>query len=234
MATRTPVTTIITITTMVDPTALLRLMSWLSPVFPTGGFAYSAGLEQAAADGLVADPATLERWIAAALTHGTAWNDAVLLAAGHRSAGDAEAIASLAELAAALNVSAERRRETRDQGTAFIEAAGHWFTDVALPPRTTPLPVAVGAAAGLSGIAVEPALAAFLNTLATNQLQCAIRLSVTGQTGAASVLAKLEPVIAGSADRASRSTLDDLGTAAFAGDIASQLHETLEPRLFLS
>ena len=29
---------------------LLRLMSWLSPVFPTGGFAYSAGLEQAFAE----------------------------------------------------------------------------------------------------------------------------------------------------------------------------------------
>lgn len=219
---------------MTQTIALLRLMSWLSPVFPTGGFAYSAGLEQAAADGVVHDAASLEGWIAASVTHGAAWNDAVLLAAGHRQAEDSAAIAGIAELAAALAVSAERRRETLDQGLAFIDAAAHWFEDSALPPRNTPLPVAVGAAAGIAKISVSDTLAAYLNTFATNQLQCAIRLSVTGQTGAAAVLARLEPIIAKAVDRASQSTFDDLGTAAFAGDIASQRHETLEPRLFLS
>ena len=219
---------------MTQTIALLRLMSWLSPVFPTGGFAYSAGLEQAAADGTVHGAASLEGWIAAFMAHGAAWNDAVLLAASHRAARDQDAIADIADLAAALAVCAERHRETLDQGAAFIDAAVHWFEDGTLPPRQTPLPVAVGAAAGIAAIAAVDTLAAYLNTFATNQLQCAIRLSVTGQTGAASVLARLEPVTAQTADRAARSTVDDLGTAAFAGDIASQRHQTLEPRLFLS
>ena len=32
-------------------TALLTLVQWLSPAFPTGAFAYSHGLEQAVASG---------------------------------------------------------------------------------------------------------------------------------------------------------------------------------------
>jgi urease accessory protein len=229
-------TTIITImaTAMTDTTALIRLMSWLSPVFPTGGFAHSAGLEQAVADGVATNAASLEDWIAATLAHGAPWNDAVLLASAHRSAADPSAIADLANLARALTVSAERRTETVDQGTAFLDAAGHWFEAGALHPRDTPLPVAVGRAAGLAGIDAEAALAAFLNTLVTNQLQCAIRLSVTGQTGAAKILAALEPLVADTARRAATATLDDLGGSAFGADIASMTHETLQPRLFQS
>lgn len=219
---------------MSQTTALLRLMSWLSPVFPTGGFAYSAGLEQAVAEGAVTDTTSLESWIAATLAHGAPWNDAVLVTEARRAATDAQHIETLAELGRALCMSAERRKETIDQGAAFIDAAAHWFNPGALPPRETPLPVAVGTAAGLVGIDGEAALAAFLNTYAINQLQCAIRLSVTGQTGAARILAALEEPIAGTARRAAAATLDDLGGSAFGADIASMTHETLEPRLFLS
>ena len=80
----------------------------------------------------------------------------------------------------------------------------------------------------------ETALAAYLHAWVSNQLQAAIRLSVTGQQGAARILAALEAEIAGAARRAATSTLDDLGTIAFAAEIASLNHETLQPRLFLS
>ena len=39
--------------------ALLRLMAWLSPGFPTGAYAYSHGLEWAVAAGNIKDPETL-------------------------------------------------------------------------------------------------------------------------------------------------------------------------------
>jgi urease accessory protein len=52
---------------MTDAAQLLKLMSWLSPVFPTGGFAYSSGLEQAAAQAIIRDKVALEDWIAAQL-----------------------------------------------------------------------------------------------------------------------------------------------------------------------
>ena len=219
---------------MTETTALIRLMSWLSPVFPTGGFAYSAGLEWGVADGTVTDTTSLGDWIGASVTHGALWNDAVLLAETHRNAADQPTLADLGALARALSISTERHRETCDQGAAFIDAASHWFDHGALPPREMPLPVAVGAAAGLSDIDATDTLAAYLNTFATNQLQCAIRLSVTGQAGAAEILAALESAITETARQAARATLDDLGTCGFGIDIASMNHETLQPRLFLS
>ena len=67
--------------------ALLRLMAWLSPAFPVGSFSYSHGLERAVQDGQVAGSDGLGAWIEALVTHGSAWNDAVLFAESWRRAG---------------------------------------------------------------------------------------------------------------------------------------------------
>ncbi|MCB1387490.1 MAG: urease accessory protein UreF [Nitratireductor sp.] len=213
--------------------SLIRLMAWLSPVFPTGSFAYSAGLEQAVAQGSVDAADGLSRWLETLLRHGSPWNDAVLFAAAWRGAASEEAIRPLSELCAALAGSAERHREILDQGSSFTAAARHWFADAPLPAGL-PLPVAVGCACGRAGIALKAALGAYLASFLSNQLQCAIRLSVTGQDGAARLLAQFEPVIGDVAARAATSTLDDLGSAAFRAEIAAMNHETLQPRLFLS
>lgn len=224
-----------TVMTMTDTTVGLRLLTWLSPVFPTGGFAYSAGLEQAVADRIVDDPASLLSWLSSGLRHGSAWNDAVLFAAAYGAAHDRNALDEIAGLAVALANGAERLRETLAQGRSFMEAAGPWLGDtVSLSIDDIPLPVAVGAACGLSGIPLRDALPVWLHAFVQNQLQCAIRLSVTGQRGAASLLHDLEDDITAAADRACRSSLGDLGTCMFLADIAALNHETLQPRLFLS
>ena len=57
---------------------LLRLLTWLSPAFPTGSFGYSHGLETAIREGAVTDARSLTGWIAALLEHGSGWTDAVL------------------------------------------------------------------------------------------------------------------------------------------------------------
>lgn len=209
-----------------DPLHLARLMAWLSPVFPTGGFAYSAGLEQAVADRLVRDEADLQQWLETLLTCGSFWNEAVLIAAAHR--GDT----GVAELATALASSAERYRETLDQGAAFLDAASAWGDHTL--PRNTPLPVALGTVCAQTAIPLTDTLTATLQTLVSNQLQAAIRLSLIGQTGAARLLASLEPLVLSVAAKAETSTLDDLGGSAFLADIMSARHETLEPRIFLS
>ncbi|MFN3226926.1 MAG: urease accessory protein UreF [Hyphomicrobiales bacterium] len=209
-----------------SPLHLARLMAWLSPVFPTGGFAYSAGLEQALADDLVRDEAGLQGWLETLLTHGSFWNEAVLIAAAHRGE------TGVAELAASLAPSAERHSETLDQGAAFLDASSAWG-DHAIP-RATPLPIALGTVCASAGIPLADTLTATLQTLISNQLQAAIRLTLIGQTGAARLLASLEPVVLSVATMAASSSLDDLGGSAFLADVMSARHETLEPRLFLS
>lgn len=212
-----------------NPLHLARLMAWLSPVFPTGGFAYSAGLEQAVADGLVSDEADLKSWLETLLARGSFWNEAVLIAAAHKGE---KTTTELAALATSLSASAERHSETLDQGAAFLDAASAWGEHNL--SRQTPLPVALGCVCASAGIPLADTLTATLQTLVSNQLQAAIRLSLIGQTGAARLLATLEPVVLETTDKAAHSTLDDLGGAAFMADIMSTCHETLEPRLFLS
>lgn len=219
---------------MTSATQLLKLMSWLSPVFPIGGFAYSAGLEQAVQSGHVEDQTSLAGWIRVQITQGAQWNDAVLLTEAHRGLPDKPNLEELTDLCLALCVGQQRLDETRGQGTSFIQAVSHWVGPEHFPDRNTPLPVAIGIAAAVEGLDIRLTAGAYLHAFVSNQLQCAIRLSVTGQDGAAKILAGLEPVVEATADRAAASTLEDLGAAAFIADIASMNHETLEPRLFLS
>ncbi|RUU40109.1 urease accessory protein UreF [Mesorhizobium sp. M6A.T.Ca.TU.002.02.2.1] len=215
--------------------ALLRLMAWLSPSFPVGGFSYSHGLERAVHDGLVADGESLAAWLETLVDMGSGWNDAVLFAESWRRARQAGDLDEIAALAEALAGSRERHAETMLQGAAFLKAASAWPCQaLARLPAEYPYCVAVGAIAGGNAIALQDALSAFLQTFFSNLVQAAIRLGVVGQTGATALLAGFEPRALNVAARASGSTLDDLGGCAFISDVMAMKHETQYSRLFRS
>ena len=228
----------ITVTTMADGSpgpAQLRLMAFLSPAFPVGGFAYSHGLEQAVHDGLLPDVDALREWLSDLIAYGSGWNDAVLFAEAHRCVRAGGDLHGLAELAEALAGSEERHRESMLQGAAFVEAARAWPQPQPdrLPPRCA-YPVAAGAILGGHGIGLETALAVWLQAFSMNLAQAGIRLGITGQQGAMAVIAALEPVTLETARRAENATLDDLGSATFLSDIVAMKHETQQSRIFRS
>jgi urease accessory protein len=70
---------------MTAPAALQKLVTWLSPAFPVGAFAWSAGLETAIADKRVTSAERLQSWLEGALHHGGIKTDAILLAAAWRA-----------------------------------------------------------------------------------------------------------------------------------------------------
>lgn len=216
-------------------TALLRLMTWMSPAFPVGAFSYSGGLEQAIATGAPDTDEALFDWLSALLTQGSLWNDAVLLADAHRNAADSAALAGIAELAEALAGGRERHQETLLQGSAFLTAARAW-QDVDLPdlPPQTAYPVAVGAVSGSHGVAPIAAIAAYLQGALANQTSVAIRCGLIGQVQAVALLARLERQVEDTAGRAAAASLEALGTATLSADIAALAHETLPSRLFRS
>jgi urease accessory protein len=223
----------ITMTTgipMSEMRPLMALAAFFSPSFPTGGFAYSAGLETAVAQGTLRGGDDLRGWLETALRHGYMRTDAILFGEAMRRC-NAAAIAELAQLAQALCGSAERHAETMDQGAAFAKAASPWLGET-LP--AAPYPVVAGLACALARIEAGDALALFAQSMVSNQLQAAIRLSLTGQLGAAALLAELGPLIAGLAQHAQHAGLDDLGSGGLLGEIAMLNHETLSTRLFLS
>jgi len=215
--------------------ALLRLMAWLSPAFPIGGFAWSGGLERAVADQLVKNAIDLENWLATLMRHGSLWNDAVLFSEAWRHFEDAAALAEIAELGLAMAGSAERFAETASLGSAFATAACAWQAPMLkCLPVDLPFPVAVGAIAAGHGVPSDKALAAFLHAAVSQAVSAGIRLGCCGQADGVKILTSLEAPIAQLSERAPSLTLDDLGGAAVQAEIASLRHETQHSRLFRS
>ena len=220
----------------------LPLMVWLSPSFPVGSFAYSHGIEWAVEAGDIRNADTCAAWLADLLEHGSAWSDAVLLAAAHRAVErkDDTALFEAAELAAALAPSKERRLETLKQGDAFLLAVRNAWPCAALDrlakvwPGETAFPVAVGVASAGHGLALRPTLEAWLVAFVTNLVSAAVRLVPLGQTDGTKIIARLAKLAHEVAARAAQSTLDDVGGAALRSDIASMRHETQYTRLFRS
>ncbi|WP_376871121.1 urease accessory protein UreF [Albirhodobacter sp. R86504] len=211
---------------MADATlGLLSLVQWLSPAFPTGGYAYSHGLEWAVSQGDVHDAQTVEGWLADVLEHGAAWGDAVILACVLRGA-DPEA---LSDTVYAMAGSKERLRETCEQGAAFALAA---HAIGVAQGRAYPLPIAVGLAAVGLDLPPEHVIATYLHSFASNLTSAAVRFVPLGQNAGQGVLRGLHPLIHRLAVRATQSTPDDITTAAFGAEIAAMAHETQTVRIF--
>ncbi len=213
-----------------------RLTAWLSPAFPTGGYAYSHGLEHAVEAGLVHDCATLREWITGILEFGAGWTDALFFCAAHR-ARPAE-VDGLANLAAAMKGTRELRAESLLQGKAFSAAvAAAWESaDVSRRLDGPPLahPIAVARACRHHGIPLAEALPAYLQAMVAGFVSAGLRLVPLGHTDGQRVLAALEEIVVGSAARARCTPFAELGAAAPMVDWASMRHETQHTRLFRS
>jgi urease accessory protein len=208
---------------------LSRLLVAASPAFPTGGFAYSHGLEWAVEAGDVRDEKSLRGWLDVLLCEGAGWSDAVLLRHGFRSAGDEAAVSGLAEMGAALAPCLERRMETLAQGEAFAASAAAWG---AVAPAA--YPVVFGVFAARQGIDEESACLGFLSSWLGNLVSAGVRLVPLGQQAGLRVLHGLEASVLGVVAESACATLDDLGTSCFRADIAAMRHETQYSRMFRS
>lgn len=205
---------------------LMTLVQWLSPAFPTGSFAYSHGMEQVIHDGGIASGADLEAWLADVLRFGAGKQDALLLSAALEAGADH---AALGALAVALQPSAERLRETADQGAAFARAVSA-LTGQEM--ASYPLPVAVGSAAQGLGLEKSQVIALYLHAFSSNLISVAVRFVPLGQNEGQAALAALHPLIQLIADTAAGQGVDAIESAAFGADLAAMRHEGLDVRIF--
>ncbi len=213
-------------------TTLPLLLTWLSPAFPTGGYAYSHGLEWVVERRDVCDEPGTAAWLEDVLAHGAGRSDAILLRHAYR-ASSATALADIAELAAAAQPSAERRLETLGQGTAFSLAATVWGAPLlAAQTGQVAYPVALGALAAAHGVPEDDATLGLLHAYTANLVSAAVRLVPLGQTAGLRIQARLAPLLASIAAESRGATLDEIGGACFRSDIASMRHETQYTRLF--
>jgi len=211
---------------------LVRLLTWLSPAFPTGGYAYSHGLEWAVEAGDIRDEATSAAWLRDVVQHGAGRSDAILLRHAHR-ATTAQALNTVADFAAAAQPSAERRAETLAQGAAFALAASVWGAPLlAARAGEVAYPVALGALAAAHGIAEDDAALGLLHAFVANLVSACVRLVPLGQTAGLRIQAALAPMLAAAAASTRDAAIEDIGGACFRSDIASMRHETQYTRLF--
>jgi urease accessory protein len=245
MGTATPagkITRLLTIMTTSEA-ALYRLMTWLSPAYPVGGFSYSHGLEYAVEEGLANDRDSLIAWVTTAVEVGGGHVGGALLAEAWRAAADEDAsrLEEVASLAAAWRSTSEIALESEAQGAAFLAvtraAWPHPMLDRLVAERRggpIALSLAVGATCACHGIALVPALVAYLHGFAGNLISAGIRLIPLGQSDGQLAMAALEPIIERGARDCAEIPIDEVGSAAAMLDWCSMRHELQYTRLFRS
>jgi urease accessory protein len=223
----------------------LRLQSWLSPAFPSGGYSYSHGLEWAAESGDVHDLESLVDWLDADLRHGSPRNDAIFFSEAWRRAatGNIPALLETCELAAAFRGTAELALEAAQPGASALAIIRKAWPDSMLDAMASGLserelaPVystVLAVACARNNITLEVALPLFLQAGVANLVSAAIRLIPLGQTEGQIAVARLEGAIRDASETAIVGSLDDLGSSCFMVDLASMAHETQYTRLFRS
>jgi urease accessory protein len=227
------------------PLALLRLQSWLSPAFPTGAYSYSHGLEWAVEAGHIHDRETLVDWLQADLCYGSGRNEAIFFHEAWRCTTDDDRLQlfEAAELAAAFRGTAEFALESSQQATACLATLRQvwpdhvldWLSETLCKRGVQPaLSVVLGVGTARQEIPAGVALPAFLQSYVANLITAGVRLVPLGQTDGQLAIAELEEAVQAASRQAEKSTVADLGSAAFMVDLASAAHETQYTRLFRS
>jgi urease accessory protein len=221
--------------------ALYRLMTWLSPAYPIGGYSYSHGLEYAVEGGMVGDAAMLKEWVAAVLLCGSGRSDAALFVAAYRgaNAGDAERLDDVIALASAWRSTSETALESEAQGTAFLATTlGTWphpaLTALAVRHKKLPLAIAAALVCAFHKVPLELALPAYLHAFAANLVSAGVRLIPLGQSDGQRIIAQLEACVGRAVEAANDRPLEEIGTAAPMIDWCSMRHETQYTKLFRS
>jgi len=225
--------------------SLLRLQSWLSPTFPIGSYSYSHGLEWAVEAGHVHDLQSLVEWLQADLCYGSVRNEAIFFGEAWRSAkkADRPMLLQVSELAAAFRGTAEFALESAQQAIAAVAVLRQVWPDPlldwlheALDSRSVApaLAVVLGLRSARLGVPETLALPAYLQSYMSNLVSAGVRLIPLGQTAGQRAIAALEETVLSTSARAQSETIADLGSAAFAVDLASMAHETQYTRLFRS
>lgn len=230
---------------MITEPGLTRLMTWLSPSFPVGAYAFSHGLEHAVENGDIGDADSLIRWVDGVLTFGSGRVDAALFRAAYEAAHDKNdaRLRSVVERAEAQRGTSEMALESAAQGRAFLDTVikvwpddrlSAWQNELSASEREPAYAVAVGVACAVAKIPLQASLVVFLNAFAANLVSAVVRLVPLGQTDGQRAIATLEGRIVEAASATLRRDSDDFGGAAPVVDWHSIQHETQYTRLFRS
>jgi len=224
--------------------SLIQGLRFVDSFFPSGGFAYSSGLEAAVQGGAVRTAEDLSRYVEDVLRHGMGRREAVAVA----RAWDAQARGSRREAIAAdweldsMKLGRETRTASRQMGRQVIRIAAEQMAGcpllqdflAAVEAERTPshLAVSLGLVLAASGWSREDAVAAYLYQAATGLMSAAIKLLPIGQREGQRLLDGWMPLIAELSGQAQPDTT--MTSWSPIQDIYAMRHSRLESRLFRS
>ena len=224
--------------------ALLEGLRFTDTFFPSGGYAYSSGLEAAVQAGAVKDAMQLAAYVEDLLRGGMSRREALAAKLANRAGltGQLDAAVKVDRELESTKLGRESRLASRQMGRQVIKVAAdqllgktvlRGYLDAVGTDRTPGhLAVSLGLTLGACGWKGDETVAAFLYQTAMGFISAAMRLLPIGQNEGQRVLGEWLPLI----DRISReiSTETLMSSWSPIQDIYAMRHGRLEWRLFRS
>lgn len=223
------------------PAQLARTLQLMDSLFPVGAFAYSDGLESAAATGSVRDGASLSGWCDHYIDSVFVPCDGLALLKSARAGerGDWAAVRSIDEELTALKPAAAIRGSSRSVGKrllttyASIQSDRQFLSAIQTLPQCN-APVAYGLVLFHCGLECPDALVAFGYSRLAGIMSAGLRLISMGQQQGQALLTKAIERLPSAAEQILKSETDPLRSFNPLLDIQQMNHQYVYSRLFRS
>jgi len=224
--------------------SLLSGLRFVDSFFPSGGYAFSSGLEAAVQGGAVRNAEELSRYVVESLTTGIGEREAVAVGLAHDAcvSGSMEIAFKADRELDAMKLGRESRTASRQMGRQVIRLAANQQARspliedylAAVEAEQTPghLAVSFGLTLAAAGWSKEDSIAAFLYQTATGFVAAAMKLMPIGQREGQRLLESWLEVIERVSHKAAHQRV--LQSWSPVQDIYAMKHSRLESRLFRS
>jgi urease accessory protein len=227
-----------------DTSSLLKGLRFVDSFFPSGGYAFSSGLEAAVQGGALRNAEELSRYVVESLTTGMGEREAVVVGLAHEASvsGSLEAAFVADRELEAMKLGRESRIASRQMGRQVIRLAAsqqarHLLIEdylVAVEAERTPghLAVCFGLTLAATSWSKEDSIASFLYQTAVGYVAAAMKLLPLGQREGQRLLEDWIEVIERVSHNAAHQQV--LQSWSPVQDIYAMRHSRLESRLFRS
>jgi urease accessory protein len=224
--------------------ALLNGLRFVDSFFPSGGYAFSSGLEAAVQGGAVRNAEDLSRYVVELITTGIGEREAVAVGLAHEAYlfGSLESAVEADRELEAMKLGRESRTASRQMGRQVMRLAVEQATKhplleeflAAVEQERTPghLAVTLGMTLAAAGWSKEDSIAAFLYQTATGYVSAAMKLLPVGQKEGQRLIDSWLDVIQQVSRRAAQQRV--FRSWSPVQDIYAMRHSRLESRLFRS
>ena len=224
---------------MSDAVTLLAALQYADSFFPSGGTAFSWGLEALCADRQVTSAEDVRCFLEGQLRHRWATCDRAFLVAAHRACADLDAVVALDRMLEAMTLPRELRDGATRAGGALLgvherlgtAGAAAYRRRVRAGEAPGHLPVVQGLLLAGVGLDARVASAVSAHGLAVSIVSAALRLSVITHVDAQRILTAVRGLLAGLLDERP-ADVAEASVYAPATDVAAMRHESQTARLF--